>query len=222
MKKRVVFTFIAVFCLMSALTAAAEGNPTINLNGSTLTVQNVSPDETVIVAFYSDTSLTGIRLFKGKSSFETELPSLGGSFKAFYWNMNKLMPLSDLASLKTPGGEQENKMIIKIGNKDFTASFESNSTAAAFSDMLPLSLSMSELNGNEKYYYLSKTLPSEPKRVDKINSGDIMLYGNNCVVLFYKSFNTSYKYTKIGHIDDVLGLEEAVGQDDITVNFSVK
>ena len=29
-----------------------------------------------------------------------------------------------------------------------------------------------------------------------------MLFGNNCLVVFYKSFNTNYNYTKIGTIDN--------------------
>ena len=30
-----------------------------------------------------------------------------------------------------------------------------------------------------------------------------MLYGSNCLVIFYKSFDTSYSYTKIGHIENL-------------------
>ena len=39
-----------------------------------------------------------------------------------------------------------------------------------------------------------------------------MLYGNNCLVIYYKSFDTSYSYTKIGHIDNLpdLGSENVL------------
>ena len=41
-----------------------------------------------------------------------------------------------------------------------------------------------------------------------IEAGDIMLFGNNCLVVFYKSFNSSYSYTKIGHIENLEELEK--------------
>ena len=66
---------------------------------------------------------------------------------------------------------------------------------------------MNELNGNEKYIYLDSTLPTNPINPNHINSGDVMLYGNNCLVIFYKSFDTTYSYTKIGHIDNLPTLD---------------
>jgi len=30
-----------------------------------------------------------------------------------------------------------------------------------------------------------------------------MLFGDNCLVIFYKSFDTSYSYLKIGHINNL-------------------
>ena len=74
---------------------------------------------------------------------------------------------------------------------------------------------MSELNGNEKYIYLDTTLPTNSSNPKRINAGDVMLYGNNCLVIFYKSFDTSYSYTRIGHIDDLPNL----GNGNITVKF---
>ncbi len=108
---------------------------------------------------------------------------------------------------------------IKIGNSSFTARLYDNETAKAFSDVLPLTLDMNELHGNEKYYNLSKSLPTDHLNIDNVNSGDIMLYGNNCLVLFYKSFSTEYSYTKIGYIENPSNLADAVGSDNIIVSF---
>ena len=79
---------------------------------------------------------------------------------------------------------------------------------------------MNELNGNEKYYYFNEYLPSNSSKVGKINSGDLMLYGSDCLVLFYDSFNTSYSYTRIGVLDNPEKLKEIVGNGNINVNIS--
>ena len=57
------------------------------------------------------------------------------------------------------------------------------------------------------------------KKVGHISEGDIMLYGDSCLVVFYESFDTPYSYTKIGHISDTSGLADALGKDDVTVTF---
>lgn len=113
------------------------------------------------------------------------------------------------------------KLIIEVGDKTFTATLYDNETVTALIKMLPLTLNMSELNGNEKYYYLDDTLPTDSKRPSGIKEGDIMLYGNSCLVLFYESFSTSYSYTPIGHIDDPSGLAKALGKGSAEVTFRI-
>ena len=85
--------------------------------------------------------------------------------------------------------------------------------------MLPMTLNMNELNGNEKYCYLDTSLPVDASNPGTIYTGDILLFGSDCVVVFYKTFKTSYSYTRIGRITDPAGLEEALGSGDVTVRF---
>ncbi len=92
---------------------------------------------------------------------------------------------------------------IVIEEKIYKIKLEDNETVRSFINVLPQELDMQELNGNEKYAYLDITLPVTPVNPERINIGDVMLYGNNCLVVFYKSFNTSYSYVKIGHIDNL-------------------
>ena len=108
---------------------------------------------------------------------------------------------------------------ITIGGKTFSATLENTPAAAEFAKMLPLTLRMNELNGNEKYIGLSEKLPAEPSCPGKIRSGELMLYGKSTLVLFYESFPTSYSYTRIGRITDTKGLKEAVGDRDVTVKI---
>ncbi len=80
--------------------------------------------------------------------------------------------------------------------------------------MLPLELEINELNGNEKYAVLPQKLPKEDKVIRKINIGDLMLYQNNYLVLFYKNFSTSYSYTKLGRVVEVDKLIKNVSERD--------
>ena len=100
------------------------------------------------------------------------------------------------------------KMKIIINNQAFEVNLENNETAKKLSELLPLNIKMTSLNDNEKYYYLNESLPQMPIKVKHINRGDLMLYGDNCLVLFYKSFDTNYSYTKIGHIENLTELND--------------
>jgi hypothetical protein len=120
-----------------------------------------------------------------------------------------------------PGEGSAISMVITIGNRTFTATLEKNNTAKTFVTRLPLTVDMSELNGNEKFHNLSGSLRADrPSNPGTIHEGDLMLYGDNCLVLFYKTFPTSYSYVKLGHIDNTAGLARAVGSDSVQVTFS--
>lgn len=81
-----------------------------------------------------------------------------------------------------------------------------------------MTLNMSELHGNEKYYY-GESLPTKAKYYDTINPGDLKLYGNDCIVLFYGSAG-GYSYTPIGTLTDTTGLAKSLGSGKVDVTFS--
>ena len=114
--------------------------------------------------------------------------------------------------------EVSSKLKVVIDEKEYIINLENNETAKGFARMLPLELNMSELNRNEKYVYSDKSLATNSLKPKRINAGDIMLYGDNCLVIFYKSFNTPYSYTKIGHIDNLRDL----GKENIVAKFEIK
>lgn len=125
-----------------------------------------------------------------------------------------------LAMLAATSGLGGNQLEVKIAGKTFVADLVESDTAAALLARLPLTVTMTELNGNEKYYYLDAVLPTHTEKVGTIQAGDILLWGDDCLVLFYKSFSTPYSYTRIGRIADPDGLAEAAGTGSVSVTFS--
>jgi len=115
-----------------------------------------------------------------------------------------------------------NKIIIKVNSKTFTATLLENASAKGFKEMLPLTINMAELNGNEKYFDLSKNLPTNASNPGTIQNGELMLYGSKTLVLFYKTFSTSYSYTRLGKVDDATALAAALGSREVTVTFELE
>lgn len=114
---------------------------------------------------------------------------------------------------------ENTKIGIYIGNHLFTATLENNSTASAFKELLPITISMNEMNGNEKYFDLAESLPTNSTTHKTINNGDIMLFGSRTLVLFYKTFSSSYSYSKIGKLDNVDEFQRVLGSSNVTVTI---
>ncbi len=114
------------------------------------------------------------------------------------------------------------QMRIKIGSTTFAATLDDNATATAFRALLPMTVTMVELNRNEKYVDLPGSLPANASNPGTIRNGDLMLYGADTLVLFYKSFSTSYPYTRLGRVHDPTGLAAAVGAGSVTVTFELE
>ena len=118
-------------------------------------------------------------------------------------------------NLITESEEKMSNIKVIINDQSYDLKLEDNSTVEEFIGLLPQEFSMKELNGNEKYVYMDYSLTTDSYNPKHIEKGDVMLYGNNCLVIFYKSFETSYNYTKIGHIDNLPDL----GNENITIKF---
>ena len=110
------------------------------------------------------------------------------------------------------------KIYININGKKHELNLEKNSTTSALLKLLPLDIVVSDLNGNEKYAYLDSPLPTNVYSPKHIEAGDVMLFGDNCLVIFYESFDTSYSYSKIGYINNLPSLDDG----NISISIDVK
>lgn len=135
----------------------------------------------------------------------------------------KELPKQEIEEPDTEDGQDDDKneisMKMIVGEYTFDVEYVDNNTAEAFKKMLPVTLKMEELNGNEKYCYIDSSLPTASSNPGTINAGDIMLFGSNCVVVFYETFKTSYSYTRIGKVKDTASLKKALGSGNVTIKF---
>lgn len=114
------------------------------------------------------------------------------------------------------------RMRAEVGGSIFTVILEENRAVDALMEMLkrgPVKIRMSDYSGFEKVGALGRSFPSQDRRITT-HSGDIVLYQGNQIVMFYGS--NSWSYTRLGHIEDLTGWEEALGSGDVTVTFSLE
>lgn len=112
-------------------------------------------------------------------------------------------------------------VLLQIDETTVPIRFTDNETALALQKRLPLAMQMKELNGNEKYHYVPFSLPTNPKYIGTVQAGDLMLYGSDCLVLFYESFQTDIQYTRIGWVEPNR-LSELLSADTVRVQMSTE
>lgn len=113
-------------------------------------------------------------------------------------------------------------MNVQIGSSTFTATLENNTAVDSFVRMMqtaPVVIQMNDYSGFEKVGSIGTSLPASNSQTTT-QSGDIVLYNGNQIVIFYGS--NSWSYTRLGKIDDLSGWEEALGSGDVTVTFSME
>ena len=126
------------------------------------------------------------------------------------------------ADIQNGAEEAVMNMKIQVGDAVFSATLEENEAVASFVEMMrenPVSIQMSDYSGFEKVGSLGTNLPASNSQTTT-HAGDIVLYNGNQIVIFYGS--NSWSYTRLGHVDDLTGWEEALGSGDVTVTFSLE
>jgi hypothetical protein len=128
--------------------------------------------------------------------------------------------MTALDAASTSAEPEESSMWMSVGERHFAITLVDNAVSRAFRALLPLTLDMSDLNANEKHTTLPRALPANESRPGTIHNGDIMLYGTDTLVVFYRTFASSYSYTRIGRVNDAAELPQALGQRSVQVVFT--
>jgi hypothetical protein len=138
---------------------------------------------------------------------------------AFCVGLAQAFAAPPLAGAATP---EERRVWMTVGDRRFSVTLADNEAARAFSSLLPLTLDMPDLNGNEKHVKLPRALPSDASRPGTIHNGDVMLWGSDTLVLFYLTFSSPYAYTRIGRVHDPAALPQVLGRGEARVTFSAR
>ena len=125
-------------------------------------------------------------------------------------------------NVESSSEEEEMKIKITVNQTEFWIIPENNAASQAFISQLPLEIKMADVNGNEKFFLFDQTFPTEEIRPGQIHSGDLMLYGDSGLVLFYKDFSSFYSYTRLGRMEDANGLEQILGKGATRVVYEVE
>ena len=117
--------------------------------------------------------------------------------------------------------EEEPKLKITVGDHELSATFEENSSAEEFRELLaqgPVTVEMEDYGGFEKVGPLGTTLSRNDTQITT-EPGDVILYQGDQITLYY-GVNT-WRFTRLARIDDPAGLREKLGDGTVSVTFSL-
>ena len=125
---------------------------------------------------------------------------------------------------KTEEINMEKTLHLFINDREIAVNWEDNESVKALIDLVssgPLTVQMSMYGGFEQVGSLGTTLPRNDSQTTT-QSGDIVLYSGNQIVIFYGS--NSWAYTRLGKVADQSPAEmkTLLGSGDVTVALSWK
>ncbi len=125
------------------------------------------------------------------------------------------------AAQKNSGEESMDGLTMKIGETPVSVEWENNESVDALKVLTgetPLTIQMSMYGGFEQVGPIGQSLPRNDGQT-VTNSGDIVLYSGNQIVVFYGS--NSWAYTRLGHISDKSAREMAdlLGNGNVTITI---
>lgn len=125
-------------------------------------------------------------------------------------------------STDTESGQEGSALKITVGEYELLATFEDNSSAEEFRELLsqgPLTIEMEDYGGFEKVGLLGTTLTRNDTQITT-EPGDVILYQGNQITIYYGT--NFWSFTRLARIDDPSGLQEVLGEGTVSVTFSLE
>ena len=130
----------------------------------------------------------------------------------------------DNAATQTESSEMEMAMVLRINDQVVGVEWEDNETVESLKELATkgtITIDMSMYGGFEQVGPIGSTLPSNDEQITT-ESGDIVLYSGNQIVIFYGS--NSWAYTRLGKVQDMSAseLEGLLGNGDVTLTITIE
>ena len=93
---------------------------------------------------------------------------------------------------------EEEIMKLEIDENVLDVSWNNNASVTAFNEIKPLTINMRLYGGFEQVGSIGQNIVSDDKEITT-KPGDIVLYSNNQIVVFFGT--NTWSYTKLGHIN---------------------
>lgn len=123
--------------------------------------------------------------------------------------------------IESQEGDKIDMVQVIIGNQRFDMTLADTKAAQEFAAMLPLEVTMEDVNSNEKYLALKKNFTTDNHPAGQISVGDVKLWAGDGLVIFYEEFHSSYSYTDLGHIENSADLPAVLGNGSVSVRFEI-
>lgn len=105
---------------------------------------------------------------------------------------------------------------VSIGGESYTAITQVSYASQNFISNIPVSIEMKDEGSNKKQGCTYFKFSGDTVRAKEVKRGDILLYGDSCIVIATADFKGGSKYKKIGHINNMGDLPSGTQ----TVSFS--
>lgn len=120
------------------------------------------------------------------------------------------------------GSSQEEAMLkITVGDYELLATFEDNSSAEEFKQLLaqgPVTVEMDDYGGFEKVGSLGTTLTRNDQQITT-EPGDVILYQGNQLTIYYGT--NTWSFTRLARIDVPTDLKAKLGEGAVQITFSL-